>query len=918
MEVIISLFYKIITATYGILTSIFVLLSRKKTLSNEKLEVLKWISESCGTEIRSLQQLWDTGPNTLGKYIEQLNNQDVTWWAMQDLVRSTYAVPQVMTRQEMGRRYLRGHAEKKFLRLLLRLKEALERSVGCNSLRVSGDLFAKGVALSAAYVGMRSVFFIYSYRNQLEGVQIEMTGPGNVKVETKLRRDGLMVGYTVDKSGMYILEISKNNWFVPGSPFQVNVQDPPPSYRGHFGSNLWDKPETPEYHMPTVTEQQSHSNTLQWETELDQSLRKPFQEAFPSRPKRKKETTKVSSEEVKQSKSKQQIVELSQIAAAIILARRFTNRMQSRIPELRVERPNDQQTELNLWSNLGGPTSLREITYVSPEGATFPISVSNRRDDHKPKKWNEHNNQSLEDWLLGRTSEFNRGNEPYLCLPEQDVFPRSRQSGVTFQRGSPNIVRPVRPFNHPSSNTASSGSETESMKRRADGRVWTHCTSIGVNTDESWTNSSPVTSGLKKEFKSLGVQVGASFSYSNSLDVNTFQYNHYEMKSALSQGDCKRLDHGLPLKEQSSQDSVLSRTKKCDTFNSDDTSSSVTTNYSEKVIEMDLKVHYETIALTSTDDEFSHSDSARRESLQKKRRSSSQDLLLPSIDGSSSSREYYGSNRGSSETTNNNPRELVKRQSVDGIYKATLMSIDNSPIKAGLPSVDGTTVNLDKTGNSAVPTSSHTTEVKYEEDRSEAEYKPTSYKDELLKLRLVYDSFNMPGDQNHMHYFCTTANRIEMVRQYDLARFETEDLPKINIQRIEQKRLKQLMKKRWTSKIPSRRVVKQGSGTCKRHLRKTLSLIPKMSKDDSGPRTSALYSFGPYPVKKDMVHIQTPVRAWKNFWDNIANRKETIIRRDCSIKNKGLVRKGKSALQKLSQGNTDLPDAAQDEDRKRR
>ncbi|KAF6206073.1 hypothetical protein GE061_017298 [Apolygus lucorum] len=293
MDVVVSLFYKIIRVTYEILTSIIILLSKKKSLCNEKLEVLKWISETCGSEISSLQQLWDAGPSTLGKYIEQLNNQDVTWWAMQDLARSTFAVPQVMSRQEMGRRFLRGHAEKKFLRLLLRLKEALERSSGSNSLRVSGDLVAKGVALSAAYVGMRSVFFIYSYRNQLEGVQIEMTGPGIVKVETKLRKDGLMVGYTVDKNGMYVLKISKNNWFVPGSPFQVNVQAVPPDYTGNFGSNLWDKPETTEYHSPNVTELQSNPGSLQWETERDQSLLKPPPEAFPSRPNRKKKTTKV-------------------------------------------------------------------------------------------------------------------------------------------------------------------------------------------------------------------------------------------------------------------------------------------------------------------------------------------------------------------------------------------------------------------------------------------------------------------------------------------------------------------------------------------------------------------------------------------------------------------------------------------------
>ncbi|KAF6206072.1 hypothetical protein GE061_017297 [Apolygus lucorum] len=351
--------------------------------------------------------------------------------------------------------------------------------------------------------------------------------------------------------------------------------------------------------------------------------------------------------------------------------------MHSRIPELRVERPNDQQTDLNLWSNAGSPASVREITYVSPEGATFPISVSNRRDEHKPKKWIDHSNQSLEDWLLGRTSELNRasGNDSYLCLPEQGVFPKSRQPCVTFQRGSPNIVRPVRPFNQ--SNVTSSGSETESMKRRTDGRVWTHCTSIGVNTDDidpSWG-----TPKLGKEFRSLGIQAGMSFSYSDSSDVNTFQYDLYEMQA--DQGDYKRADQGLLLKEQSSRGAVLSRTKKGDTSNSEDTSSSVTTNYSEKVIEMDLKLHYETIALTSTDDEVSHTDCKR--SLQEIRRPPSQDLL-PSINSSSLCAEVYRKHEleGCCHwTTSQNCRELVKRQSVDGIYKATLMSIDASPIK---------------------------------------------------------------------------------------------------------------------------------------------------------------------------------------------------------------------------------------------
>ncbi|CAB0020586.1 unnamed protein product [Nesidiocoris tenuis] len=378
----------------------------------------------------------------------------------------------VMTKQEMSRPFLVGNSERKFLRLLKRLKEALERAApggagGTEDRRVSGDLMAKGVALSAAYAGLRGVFFLYSLSGQLDGIQ-----------------------------------------------------------------------------------------------------------------------------------AKRQVVEISQIAAAIILARRFTNRMQNKIPELTLEKSTENRTDMNLWSITGSP----------------PVSHSSTT----PK------------------------------------------SSHPFQRNPQNMVRPfsqgVSPFSRPLERDQNS---------RPESSVWTARVSVGVNTDGHCRNC-----GATKSAESKGVQVGRSAFSPKSFETA-------ERKSENVSEEFGGNPSGSP--KHRSDAAVCRGAKKSETYNSDDTSSgSGLTNYSEKVIEMDLKVNYEAIALT--DDELCLSSRVPNS---------------PEFDASSlliNEREICGEfNESAEELSKSSAVSEHSKNPADGVYKATLMRLESpflSPEKVDGP-IDG-------------------------------------------------------------------------------------------------------------------------------------------------------------------------------------------------------------------------------------
>ncbi|BES95193.1 Hypothetical protein NTJ_08002 [Nesidiocoris tenuis] len=873
------------------------LFSRKKSICHEKQEILKWASDSAGADVGSLQQLWEIGPKSLGRYIEQLNSAGSTWWFLQDLARSTLAVPQVMTKQEMSRPFLVGNSERKFLRLLKRLKEALERAApggagGTEDRRVSGDLMAKGVALSAAYAGLRGVFFLYSLSGQLDGIQVRMKGPGEVTIETKLRKTGLMVGYIACKAGLYELEVSKFGWYAPGSPFQVNVQDPPPGYRGNFGGSRWDTAERSESFTgagggcgAAASEYNSLSNPYLWDSEPENNSPVKREENSPNPPRRNKRNRK----------AKRQVVEISQIAAAIILARRFTNRMQNKIPELTLEKSAENRTDMNLWSITGSPpVSHREITYVSPDGATFPISVAGRlpeRDGRHFDKWRDRDSMNSDEWGVQQSEQapIGYGREPHFKLTVEPPLDSSTtpKSSHPFQRNPQNMVRPfsqgVSPFSRPLERDQNS---------RPESSVWTARVSVGVNTDGHCRNC-----GATKSAESKGVQVGRSAFSPKSFETP-------ERKSENVSEEFGGNPSGSP--KHRSDAAVCRGARKSETYNSDDTSSgSGLTNYSEKVIEMDLKVNYEAIALT--DDELCLSSRVPNS---------------PEFDASSlliNEREIFGEfNESAEELSKSSAVSEHSKNPADGVYKATLMRLESpflSPEKVDGP-IDGQLEVIDSP-QSVLPSKIRNVQVLMDANLDEKGniVKSPSNGDETMTLIIDEGPTDTARPSDNAGYSSGSGADGNVSPAEDSGRAaDIDGLNKIKI-RGETRRSK-FARKKWASKLSTLRLINH-SGKCRRHLRKTLSFIPRISdhRKLTSPQTNAVYSFGSYPVTTDVI-LSTPVQAWKNFWDDIiSNRDESGV---ANSSNKRTAEEERPSILESHHADVEIVEVESKEERKKR
>uniref|UniRef100_A0A161MMI9 Uncharacterized protein n=1 Tax=Triatoma infestans TaxID=30076 RepID=A0A161MMI9_TRIIF len=177
-------------------------------------------------------------------------------------------VPKVFNKKELSEPNLNHALENKLRKFLKNIRNALNllQTVGGPGYRISEDIIARGVGLYAAYVGRRGIFSIYSMIDStLDGVIVEMKGhgeaavliiggehfDGKIRLEYKQKRNKVLVSYIVSEVGQYQLRISQNGFHVPGSPFEVHIEEAPVGYNGKFGAAEWYEPDVKVF--PTIS-----------------------------------------------------------------------------------------------------------------------------------------------------------------------------------------------------------------------------------------------------------------------------------------------------------------------------------------------------------------------------------------------------------------------------------------------------------------------------------------------------------------------------------------------------------------------------------------------------------------------------------------------------------------------------------------
>ncbi|XP_073972131.1 uncharacterized protein isoform X2 [Rhodnius prolixus] len=326
----------------------------------EQIELLEWLEVVTGIKFHSLDEVWKRGGKALCFLIQERTNSITvnkitkSMYSAHYLAITQLGTPRVFNKKEVLEPKLNNALEKKFRKFLKNIKQALDllQSVGSSGYRISEDIVARGVGLYAAYVGRRGTFSIYSMiDNSLEGVIVEMKGlgeaavliiggehfDGKIRLEYKQKRGKVLISYIVAEVGQYQLKISQNGFHVPGSPFEVHIEDAPVGYNGKFGAAEWYEPAEKLY--PKVSKMfQINLERPRFSTNFEQIKRLSSKESMvlqsdsperkalpllspPSSPSLEKKLNKLTDEN--------QAAKLSNVASSLILARKFTTKLKT-------------------------------------------------------------------------------------------------------------------------------------------------------------------------------------------------------------------------------------------------------------------------------------------------------------------------------------------------------------------------------------------------------------------------------------------------------------------------------------------------------------------------------------------------------------------------------------------------------------